>query len=464
MRNVSLLACLCLAACTVGPKLIVPTVAVPKSFTMADGVQLNHDSEVKTWKAFRAPVLDDLIARALAENTSIAAAVARYDEAKAYRGLTKFSLFPTVTAAGDRTRNKLSSLDPQAPPDVAKSTSIDIGADVSYEIDLLGSLRNQSAAIILRQDAAGAALADVQRVIVAEVAQAYFASVGAKARMAIAEQNLAALNESERIVQALVEHGRSNDLDLARAQSLRLSVAATVPQLRAEMVRQQLRLASLTGTPVVEIQQVLATALPPKTLLVADFVGTPTQWLQRRPDVRAAALQFAAANRDVGTQIAEYFPKLTLLGSFGYVAPTTGGLYSASSERWRYGPSISWQFLNFGRVGQQVDAAKARVQGAAASYQEVLLRALEETEGAFANYRAANESAEALTAAATAAVRAADLARLRFDAGASDYLVVLDVTRQRLQLEDQALQAQTARASAIAQLYKALAGDFLNPK
>ena len=458
--SAAIFAALVMSACTVGPKYVQPNIAVPKAFDQVIG-QLSNPVSTQTFQAFGSGVLNDLISRALAENTSILQAGARLNEARAYRGLTKYSLFPTVTAAGERNRSKVSNQDPQAPPGLAISDSYDFGFDVSWEIDLFGSLRNQSAAVILRMQAADAALADMRRLIVAEVAQTFFAALGARERIAITERNLANLQESERIADALAEAGRGTELDLARARSLRLSVASSLALQRAELVRQELRLATLTTAPVADVRAQLLKQSAIPELPKLDAVGSIEQWLKRRPDVAAAELTLKAQTRDVGTQVAEYFPKLNLLGSFGSVAGSGSDLFSSGTDRWRFGPSISWQFLNFGRVGQYVQAEQAQLEGAAAAYHETVLRALEETEGALANFRAANESTAALSEATAQAERARALAELRFEAGASDYLVVLDAQRQRLSLDDQLVQAKTARATALAMLYKALAGDFV---
>ena len=458
--SAAIFAALVMSACTVGPKYVQPKIAVPKAFDQVIG-QLSNPVSTQTFQAFGSGVLNDLISRALAENTSILQAGARLNEARAYRGLTKYSLFPTVTAAGERNRSKVSNQDPQAPPGLAISDSYDFGFDVSWEIDLFGSLRNQSAAVILRMQAADAALADMRRLIVAEVAQTFFAALGARERIAITERNLANLQESERIADALAEAGRGTELDLARARSLRLSVASSLALQRAELVRQELRLATLTTAPVADVRAQLLKQSAIPELPKLDAVGSIEQWLKRRPDVAAAELTLKAQTRDVGTQVAEYFPKLNLLGSFGSVAGSGSDLFSSGTDRWRFGPSISWQFLNFGRVGQYVQAEQAQLEGAAAAYHETVLRALEETEGALANFRAANASTAALSEATAQAERARALAELRFEAGASDYLVVLDAQRQRLSLDDQLVQAKTARATALAMLYKALAGDFV---
>ena len=460
LLTVSIALALSVSGCTVGPKFVQPKIDVPKQFDQSAELASNPLS-TRTFEAFGSPSLDALIDAALTRNTTLKQALARLDEARAYRGLTKYSLFPTVTANAEQNRQRASNQDPQAPPGLGVSESTDVGADVIWEIDLFGSLRNQSAAVVLRAQAAESAFNDVKRVIVAEVAQAFFGAIGARERLAITQRNLVNLQENERIANALVDAGRGTDLDLSRAKSLRLSTAAQVPQQRAELVRQELRLATLTAQPVLAVRTQLdkQTQFPELAKLVGT--GTPSDWIKRRPDIQTAELNLRAALRDVGTQKAEYFPKLTLLGGFGSVANSGGDVFGSGTSRWRFGPSISWQFLNFGRVGQYLQAEEAQARGFEAAYQESVLRALEEVEGALANFRAAQESTVALAEAAAEAEKARSLSQLRFDAGASDFLVVLDAQRQKLSLDDQLIQSQTARANALSVLYKALAGDFV---
>ena len=148
------------------------------------------------------------------------------------------------------------------------------------------------------------------------------------------------------------------------------------------------------------------------------------------------------------------------VGGFGWTGQATADLGSSAAQRWHYGPALTWSFLDIGRVHQRVRASEARAAGAAAAYQDTVLRALEETENAMAGYRAANEAAITLGSAVTASRSATDLANARLGAGAVDTLVVLDAERSQLDLEDQLATAQSQRATSLAALYKALAGDF----
>lgn len=449
-----------LAGCTVGPEYVKPDAPLPAQFDQAVEQAKAQPAQTRVWEAFGDAQLNALIARALEANTTIAQAAARFDETRALRGLSVFSWFPTVTAGADAERSSPSGDDPFLPEEQGRTDTYNAGFDATWEIDLFGSLRNQNRAISRRLQASAAELADARLTIVAETAQAFFALRGAHARLALTRRNLEALGESVDLVTVLEENGRGTRLDVARISAQRSALAAQLANLEAEVVRHEQRLAVLTAMPIADLRPMIDAEAPLPQLPELVTVGTPDEWLKRRPDVRAAERRLAAAYSDIGTETAEFFPKLTLLGGFGWTAQSFGDLGSSDAQRWRWGPSISWRFLDFGRVRQQVRAAEARADGAEAAFHETVLRALEETENALANYRAANRAAVELAEAAASAGEAARLAQLRFEAGADNALSLLDAERQRIDFETQAVQADVARATSLAALYKALAGDF----
>ncbi len=448
-----------LGACTVGPRHSVPEIPLPQRFDQATVEATEQAAGSKLWSGFGSAELDALIARAFEANTTIAQSAARLAETRALSGLSVYSRFPTVTATAGQEESQFSGQDPFSQPGAGRFETWRTGFDAVWEIDLFGGLRNQNKSIKRRVEADAASLADARLSIVAETAQTWFALIGARERLALQRRQLANLRENVAILQAQVDAGSSNALDLARAETQARSLAAAVPDAETDVVRQEQRLAVLTAWPVATLRSHLAqeATIPELPKLVAT--GTPEQWIKRRPDIRVAERELAAATSDVGVEIAEYFPKLELLGDFGWTAQSRSAIGDPSAERWSYGPSLSWSFLNFGRVRQNVKAAEARRDGAIARYQEAVLRALEETENALAGFRAANQSEDELRAAAAAAAEAAKLSRMRYDVGASDYLTLLDAERTMLDLEDQHVQAEARRATALAALYKALAGE-----
>lgn len=458
----ALLVTLGLVGCTVGPRHVEPETAVPARFDQAGAAPDSTTAAAPAstlWSAFGSEELDALLARALAANQGLAEAVARLAETRALAGLAPYAYIPTITAGGDVLRQQESLRDPSIPERLGETETWRAGFDATWEIDLFGSLRNRASAVYRRVDADKAALEAVRQSVVAETAQAWFALLGARERLALLRQQQANLEESVRILRAQLDAGRATAFDVARAEAQARSVAATVPEGEAELVRQEQRLAVLTAWPVDDLRAQLDPAAAMPDLPAVANTGTPEDWLRRRPDIREAERRLAAATSDVGVEVAEYFPRLELLGSFGWTAGTSGGIGSSQAERWSYGPVLSWRFLDFGRVTQNVRAAEARRAAALARYQDTVLRALEETENALAGLRAANRSATELSLAVEAADEAASLARLRYSAGATDYLAVLDAERTWLELADRLVQTRTQRATALAAVHKALAGD-----
>ncbi len=458
-----------LSGCTVGPRYVKPDSPVPEKFDQAQGAEAvgaakasmpTTTTESALWSAFNDPALSALIARAQQENKSIAQAAARLRETRALRGLSFFSWFPTITAGAEGNKSRASNQDPFIPAGTGITESYKAGFDASWEIDLFGGSRQQKNAIYRETDA-NAFLLDASRLSVnAEVAQAFFALRGAQQRLKIQTQSIENLQRSDRVLEARLKEGRGNALELAQNRALALQATALLPNIEAEIVRQEQRLGVLTVQPVTAVREVLATSNDMPALPALRSIGTPEEWIQRRPDVRAAEQKFAAANARVGVEIAEYFPKLNLLGAFGWTAQSAGDVGDSGSKRWNYGPSLSWSFLNFGRVRQNVKAAEARADASAALYQETVLLALEDTENALAQYRASNRSQQYLQEATVQSRKARDLAKLRYDEGAADFLSLLDAERTLLSVEDANVQSRTAQATSLALVYKALAGDF----
>lgn len=447
------------SACTVGPHYEKPEQPTPARFDQATAEATAEPAAPKLWSAFGSAELDALIVRALAANTTIAQAGARYNESRALSGLSVYSWFPTVGTSAQREKAQFSSQDPLAPGGIRTDT-YRAGFDASWEIDLFGGLRNEFRAFDRRVEARAASLADVQLAIVAETAQTWFSLVGARRTLALRREQLANLEDNVRILDARVRAGSSSALDYSQAEAQRRAVAASVPAAEAELVRQEQRLAVLTAWPIETLRANLSptTEIPALPALVAT--GTPEQWMKRRPDIRAAERELAASYSDIGDQMAEYFPKITLLGGFGWTGTTQESIGDDAAERWSYGPSITWRIFDFGRIHQEVKAAEARRDGQLAAYQETVLKALEETENALAGFRAANQAEDELRLGAQAATEAARLARRRYEVGAGDFLAVLIAERQKLDFEDQHVQSETRRATALAAVYKALAGDL----
>ncbi len=448
-----------LSGCAVGPRYVRPEVHVPAKFSQALPDNTQAPASL-LWHSFGDPELDRLIDTALAHNKTLAQATAQLDQARALRGLEYFALLPTVTAAGSRTTERFSSRDPLVPPNLGKITTYKAGFDASWEIDLFGGAWSASRAAAAEERASAAGLEAARQSVVAEVAQSYFSLRADQERLRVARRNIANLEENQRLLEARLAGGRNTELDVLRGRTLLLSTTARVPQTEAAITRDEQRLAVLTAMPVDQLLAEVATPAPLPAMPALVAIGTPADWFARRPDIRQAEQKLISQNAQISVSSADYFPRLTLTGSFGWTAQSLSDVGRAIARQWTYGPSLSWSFLDVGRVHQRVLAQKAVTAAAAASYEDTVLRAIEDTENALAGYRAANESAGKLEEAVRAAREATTLAQAQFAAGGVDTLVVLDSERSQLDLEDQVATAESQRATALAALYKAFVGDF----
>lgn len=450
-----------LASCATGPRYVRPQVPIPEKFGEGQGTfDATRPPASALWHSFGDQTLDRLIDTALTRNNTLAQSIAQLNEARALRGLEFFAFLPTVTAKGSRNTVKYSSRNPLVPPNIGKVTTFQAGFDAAWEIDLFGGAVSAARAARAEETAAQANLEAARQSVVAEVAQTYFSLRAEQERLRVQRRSVANLAENQRLLEARLEGGRGSELDVTRGRALLLGAVARVPQTEANVTRNEQRLAVLTAQPLdaLRVQLGAATPLPPMPDLVT--IGTPQQWFQRRPDIRQAEQKLISATAQISVETANFFPQLTLLGGFGWTAQTASDIGRTAARQWNFGPSLSWSFLDVGRVRQRVLAQKARAAGSVAAYEDTVLRALEETENALAGYRAANQSALALEDAVKASRTATGIAQAQFEAGAVDTLIVLDAERSELDLEEQLATAESQRATSLAALYKALVGDF----
>jgi outer membrane protein TolC len=220
------------------------------------------------------------------------------------------------------------------------------------------------------------------------------------------------------------------------------------------------RLAVLVGAPpetlIAELQQ--PAALP--SLPGEIDVGTPGELLRRRPDVIAAEHRLHATTARIGVATADLFPRFTLGGLIGSQAVDSGALFQRDSDTHLVVLGIDWSFLDIGRVRSRIAASNADAAGELAHYQQAVLLALEDAENALVRYDRTREEDAHLERAAIDGARAAQLARIRFQAGAADLFEVLDAERTQLQAQDAFADARARSVSSAVGVYRAIAGGW----
>lgn len=453
-----------LGACAVGPEYEAPDTAAPR-FANADAEHFARTRiEAAWWREFGDPVLDHLVRRSLTEDLDVRIAAARLAAARAIFRDQWLDQLPTVTAHGayDRRKEQVPGFTPAGGDARIQSETYDLGFDAFWEIDLYGRVRRQVEAARAEAQAAEANLHAVQVSVAAEVARNYFELRGAERRYAVAVANRDNQKEAVRITRVRYELGAGTELDLASARAQLAATEATLPPLIAAAHAAEHRLAVLLGIRpgTLEVPESEGGNPVSDSLSEPLAVGSPEALMRRRPDIRVAERQLAAATARIGVATADLFPQLSVSGFVGFVTGEASQLGESASEAWSVTPTLSWAAFDLGSVRARLRAAEAQADGALAFYEQTVLRALEETENAFVGYAQNQARLAALVEQAAASGRAAELARIRYREGAIEFLRLLDAERTLLEAEDAVARAETDLNTSVVAIYKALGGGW----
>ena len=441
--------------CAVGPRYRAPQPA-PVQYHSADPALVdNAPFDARWWKQFDDPVLDSLVERTLRSNNSIRIARARLAESRAIFDERKLDRFPTVPveASYQYTKQQI----PGFGNERRTINTFQSGFDATWEADLFGRVSHGIAAARADNQAIEANLHDVQVSVVSELARNYFELRGAQWRLAVAALSLTNQRETLRLTQLRRDAGVGEEQDVASAAARVASTEATIPSIEYETTSAGFRLAVLTGTRPGELNADLA---PRNYSAIAKTlpIGNPGELLQRRPDVRSAERRLAAATERQGVAVASLFPQVSISGFVGFLAGRGSLFFTGDSRAWSVSPGLSWSAFDLGRARARVRGSSAATEEALASYEDTVLRALEETDNSLANYHAQQAQLIKLDEQARESKRAADIARLRYREGVIDFLQLLDAERTQLQAEDSVAQSERDVYVAVIALYKALGG------
>ena len=447
---------LALAACAAGPDYSPPatpaTAAGQFVAATSPAVQPLAPVPADWWRLYDDPVLDALIADALAANTDVRAAVARLARARASLREVKVDRLPQIDSGASLTRGRDTGTTDTV-------TSFDGRLDVAYELDLFGRVsRNVEAA---RGDV-GAAEGDADAVrvaIVAETARAYADASSAAERLAVATRIVELLDRSLQITQRRVEIGETTRLDTARIAALRNQRQAEIPAIAAERDSALFRLAMLTGRAPAELPQAAGARDLALSLDRPIPVGDGAQLLARRPDIRAAERRLAAATARIGVATAELYPTVSLGASVGSAAGNLGNLFS-NPIGFLLGPLISWSFTDHQRARARVAGAEAGAQEALAEFDGTVLKSLQETETALSAYANSLRRRESLKSARDEAEVAARIIRAQQREGQVDSLALLDAERTFAEAEADLADINGRVSTAQIDLFRALGGGW----
>ena len=450
-------AALALAACSFAPRYQRPDAGVPEQHRFAppakDAASL---ADLPWWEAFRDPVLQGLIREALANNQDLALAASRVDEARAFAGIAKADYWPQVAAFASGQYGQLFSK--EVAPGAEKTGLYGLSASVSWEIDLWGRVRNQSAAAVADLVATEYGRQAVVLALVSGVAQSYLDLRSLDLELEIAKANTATRKGTLDLFQSRARGGIASDLEVNQARADLAFTSSAIPATERLIAVKEHELSVLLGKapgPIDRGVPLVSTPIPPEMP-----AGVPAQLLERRPDVLAAEQGIVAAGKRVGVAVANRFPQLSLAGLIGLEAREASNVFTANALLWNAGGSLLAPIFQGGRLKASEEAARAQLEQSFAAYRKSVEVALREVADAAVGVQKLRLVRIEQQVQVTATMEAARLALLRYQGGVSSYLEVLDAQRQQYDAELSLARTRRDELTSVVQLYRALGGGW----
>jgi NodT family efflux transporter outer membrane factor (OMF) lipoprotein len=446
-----------IAGCAVGSEYRKPEAGTPTGW-MASGIEGSAEKVVTGrlaetdrawWTLLGDPTLDRLMQAAERENFDLKRARARVLEARASRRASAAQLYPEVGARASAARGNALVIGPDQTLSLYEAAF-----DASWEVDLFGATRRRVEASDALARAAEEGAADVLLTLRAEVARNYIELRAAQNRLDLAFDTLRARRDTVALVTALRTAGLRSGLDVTQAETQTLALQAQIPTLQTAVTAAARRLDTLLGRTPGTLEAELASAAPVPVAREVAVLDEPAAVIARRPDLKRAERELAAATALTAAANADLYPKLSLGGLYGY--RNLSGL--PGSTIWSLGAGATWSLINFGRLEAQVDAADARRQQVYFAYRQAVLAALEDVELSLTGFVNAARNLRALEVLVENEQSKLALAEERYRRGLSPFIDVLDAQRSLYAAQTDRVGAEAEQVKGYVALNKALGG------
>ncbi len=457
----ALLATLAMTGCTLAPDYQPPASPVPD--TVGDGEHGADQLVLPGWESlFQDPQLQQLIRTALDNNRDLRLALLDVAEARAQYRIEGSALYPELSVDGDGSRQRLPA-DLSQTGDSAIQTQYSVGLGVAaYEVDLFGRLRSLKQSALQQYLATEEARRSAHITLVSEVAAAYLTLQADRRNLRIAEETVAAQQESVDLVKGRFDLGLGSELAVRQAEAALQTARASEARFSRLVAQDRNALAVLVGAPLPPLPDHPADDLGSELASLPEIpAGVSSAVLRQRPDIQQAEYNLKAANANIGAARAAFFPRITLTGSAGTASTELSGLFDSGSESWSFAPSISLPIFNGGRNRANLDVAEVRRDQNVARYEQTIQTAFQEVADALQARDGFQQQEQAQSALVDATRRGLTLAEARYEQGADDYLAVLDARRELLSAEQELVSVRLQKLSNRITLYRALGGGVL---
>ncbi|MBB1386688.1 efflux transporter outer membrane subunit [Pseudoalteromonas sp. SG45-5] len=446
-----------LNGCQLAPeqaKLVLP---VPDAY--ASDTEQAKVTSLKWQQFFSDEKLQTLIAQSLEHNKDMQIAVLNVQRVRGLYQIEDSALYPSLDFNGAGTRQRLpADLSGGNNPTISSQYSATVGI-TSYELDIWGKVRNQSAQALQNLYSTELSQYSTQVSLVAELANAWLNYATDQQLLALAQETLSSQQESLSLTQKSFDLGAASKITLEQLRSTVATAKVDIATYKRLLKRDKNALDLLVGKPVAN------NLLPSESLhsllsLPSVPVGLPSDLLTQRPDIKAAEHLLLAANANIGMAKAAFYPSISLTANAGSASSELSGLFDSGSGTWSFVPSVSLPIFNMGRNQARLDVAKADQEIALVTYQQKIQQAFREVADALADTEGYQEQLTALDMLLQSRQSTFDLSQARYDNGADSYLQVLDAQRTWYSAQQQHIVGQQALLASQISLYKVVGGGW----
>jgi outer membrane protein, multidrug efflux system len=459
-RLAIVLVLLCLGCASVGPDYKRPAIEAPGQWTeSAEPLAAALSLEDRAWwKSFGDPHLNNLVEQAVKSNLDLAQARARIVQARSDLISAGAAALPTVSATGVVTRSQNSENDGSLITD--PTTIYKIGFDASWEIDVFGGLRRKREVYRAKLDASVEDLRATLLTLLGDVAQNYVDLRANQEQLDITRRNAEAQRETVAVTKERYKMGLTSYLDVAQAEAQLKSTESNIPTYEISIKQSIHRLGVLLGRFPDALKVELSKSGPLPKIWVSTETGLPSELLTRRPDLRKAERQLAAASADIGVATADLYPKFDLSMGLGLQSNSTGNLLQTASRYWSVVPAVSLPLFTGGKTRAAIESKRAVYDENLAKYRSTFNNALEEVENALISCRAQRERHSILADSSAAYEDALKLANERYRMGLTNFLDVLDAEKSLYGVQISQSQSKAKLVTSLVSLNKALGGGW----
>ena len=448
--------------CAVGPNYQEPHIALPSNYTIKTTLSEEDEVQLRSWwTQFNDPQLNVFIHEAIAQNLDFKIALEKINEVRAQYQIKAAELAPKIDMTVEERRSRISQtlFDSTflGPP---MQNFYRVGFDASWEIDIFGKRRRDKEAAFYEYEAERENARDVYITLLSEVARHYIEIRSLQHQIHLMKRQIFIQRELLDLTSFLTEAGLSSEIDFQLIRATLEATRARLPPLEGTLKQTIYGLAVLLGKTPENFENEIVLDGPIPLSREEIPIGLPSDLLRRRPDIRRAERQLAAATANVGSAIADLFPRFSLIGDFGFQSNQSNRWLKAQSRTYSIGPTMEWPLLYFGRIRENIRAQNALQEQALLSYEQTILTALEDVESFLISYYKEEQRYSRLQQEVEAQNQIYELKRDLYLSGLADFQTFLQADQTLLEAQNDLISSTETLSTNLVSLYKALGGEW----